>query len=58
MADTPRQPKYRVVGIREDGKHVPLSVYLSLESAETIATLARFGPTFTKIVIESDEDET
>jgi hypothetical protein len=48
--------KYRVVGIREDGKHVPLCSYVSLEAVEKIATLAQADPAFTRIVIESDDE--
>jgi hypothetical protein len=55
MAEVPHPVKYRVVGIREDGKHVPLCSYLSLEVAETIATLAQSQPTFTRIIIESND---
>ena len=55
MAEAPHPVKYRVVGIREDGERVPLCSYLSLEVAETIATLAQSQPTFTRIFIESNE---
>jgi hypothetical protein len=56
MADTQRPVKYRVVGIREDGKHVPLCSYVSLEAVEKIATLAQADAEFTRIVIESDDE--
>jgi hypothetical protein len=55
MAETQSPVKYRVVGIREDGKHVPLCSYLSFEAVETIATLARSQATFTRIIIESND---
>jgi hypothetical protein len=57
MSESPRSVKYRVVGVREDGKHVPLCVYLALETAERISTLARSEPTYAKIIIESNEGD-
>src|SRR5262249_2926507 len=52
MADV----KYRVIGVREDGQHVPISAYLTLEAIEKIATAAQTDPTFTRIIIESGEE--
>jgi hypothetical protein len=56
MCDSPRPVKYRVIGVREDGRHVPLCVYLSLEIAERIANLALAEATFTQVIIESNEE--
>jgi hypothetical protein len=56
MADSPSAVKYRVVGIREDGKHVSLCSYVSLEVTEKVATLEQSRPEFTTILIESDEE--
>jgi hypothetical protein len=56
MAETKHSVKYRVVGIHEDGKHVPLCTYLSLEAVEKIAALAQAEATFTRIIIESDDE--
>ena len=57
MDESSRPVRYRVIGIREDDIHVPLCVYVSLEAAANIATLAQLGGTFIKIVIESDEED-
>jgi hypothetical protein len=54
MAETQRPVKYRVVGIRADGKQVPLCSYMSLEAVERIATLAQADAAFKRIIIESD----
>jgi len=56
MADTQRPVKYRVVGIRQDGKHVPLCSYMSLEAVERIAMLAHADAAFMRILIESDDE--
>jgi hypothetical protein len=56
VSDPPRPVKYRVVGVREDGRHVPLCAYLSLEIAERIANLAHADATFTQVIIESNEE--
>jgi len=56
MADAARPVKYRVMGVCEDGRQVPLCVYLSLESAEKIANLAHAEASFTRVIIESDEE--
>jgi hypothetical protein len=56
MAETQRPVKYRVVGIRKDGRQVPLCSYMSLEAVERVAMLAQADATFTRIIIESDDE--
>jgi hypothetical protein len=56
MAETQRPVKYRIVGIREDGKQVPLCSYMSLEAVERIAILAQADTAFKRIIIESDDE--
>ena len=57
MNESSRPVKYRVVGVREDGIHVPLCVYQSLEAVVTIATVAQSEAKFMRIVIESDDED-
>ena len=56
MAETQRPVKYRVVGIRKDGRQVPLCSYMSLEAVERIALLAQTDAAFKRILIESDDE--
>jgi hypothetical protein len=56
MADSPRPVKYRVVGISDDGEHVPICSYVSLEVAERAATLAQSHKEFRRIILESDDE--
>jgi len=57
MSEPLRPVKYRVVGVRADGNHVPLCAYLSLEIAERIANLAYAEAAFIQIIIESNEED-
>ena len=56
MDDSKKAVKYRVFGVREDGKEVLLCSHVSLEVAERVATFEQSQPEFTRIIIESDDE--
>lgn len=57
MDDSKKPVKYRVFGVREDGKDVLLCSYVSLEVAESVATFEQSQPEYTRIIIESDDED-
>jgi hypothetical protein len=52
-----RKPKYRVVGIHENGDRVILTKDTTREIAERIVRLMTPGSTFAELLIEADDSD-
>jgi hypothetical protein len=50
-----REPKYRVVGVQEDGNRVVITKNTTREIAEKIVKLMTPGTTFAELLIEEDD---